>query len=57
MGFAQIVGHLSIIVEVRNSGWKVRFTSQQDIFGTAGQVGFVFFGQGWDWEGVPAELV
>lgn len=32
----------------------MRLARQQDVLGAAGEVGFVLFGQRWDWEGVPA---
>lgn len=35
----------------------MRFPRQQDVLGAAGEVGFVFVGEGGDGKGVPAEGV
>jgi hypothetical protein len=55
--FTQIFRHFIGSIEIGDRGWEMRFTGEQDIFGAAGEVGFVLVGEGGDGEGVPAQIV
>jgi hypothetical protein len=54
---AQIGRHGVGIVEVGDGRREIRLARQQNVFGAAGQVGYVFLGQRGDRESVSAERV
>src|SRR5690625_3929104 len=55
MGRAQVGGHLLRVVELGDGRRKMRLAGQEDVLGTAGQIGLVLLGQPGNREGVPAE--
>jgi hypothetical protein len=42
--FTQIFGHFIGSIEIGDRGWEMALTGEQDIFGAAGEVGFVLVG-------------
>src|SRR5690625_1482808 len=57
MGRAQVGRHLLRVVELGNGRRKMRLAGQENVLGTACEIGLVLLGQPGNREGVPAEGV
>ena len=57
VGMAQVFGHVFSGLELGNRCREVHFAREKNIFGTFGQVGFIFLGKHRHREGIPAKRI